>query len=102
MSRRFGFHSGEVHARKYRFSKGAAPEYALDMKDVNKISKASIRLTNDVCVLHGDGAPTDGVSGTGYNIAGKGSLYTDYTNGKLYINTGTKSSPTWTVVGTQT
>ncbi|MEO5965217.1 MAG: hypothetical protein ABIR11_07105 [Candidatus Limnocylindrales bacterium] len=32
----------------------------------------------------------------------KGSLATDTTNGKLYINTGTAASPTWTVVGTQT
>ena len=31
-----------------------------------------------------------------------GDLCKDVTNGVLYINTGTKSSPTWTVVGTQT
>lgn len=32
----------------------------------------------------------------------KGALSVDTTNGKLYINTGTASSATWTVVGTQT
>ena len=34
--------------------------------------------------------------------AEKGDLCIDSTNGKLYINTGTKASPTWTVVGAQT
>jgi hypothetical protein len=29
------------------------------------------------------------------------SLLIDLTGGKLYINTNTKASPTWTVVGTQ-
>lgn len=45
------------------------------------------------------GAP----SGSTYaGIAPKGATLTDTTNGKLYINTGTQASPTWTVVGTQT
>jgi hypothetical protein len=30
-----------------------------------------------------------------------GTLLIDRTGKKLYINTGTKASPTWTVVGTQ-
>ena len=34
--------------------------------------------------------------------AEKGALATDTTNGKVYINTGTKAATTWTVVGTQT
>ncbi len=29
------------------------------------------------------------------------SLLMDMTGGKLYINTGSKASPTWTIVGTQ-
>jgi hypothetical protein len=42
-------------------------------------------------------------SGTDFNnIAEKGQLCIDTTNAKLYINTGTKASNTWTVVGTQT
>ena len=46
--------------------------------------------------------PTDGTSGTGANIAATGCLLTDYTNGKVYINTNTLASPLWTVVGAQT
>jgi predicted phosphodiesterase len=43
------------------------------------------------------GVPTASVSG--YS---KGALAIDTTNGKLYINTGTSTSATWTVVGAQT
>lgn len=44
-----------------------------------------------------------GVPTTAFNnIAEKGALCVDITNAKLYINTGTKASNTWTVVGTQT
>lgn len=39
-----------------------------------------------------------GGAGTGTNSAGKGSQYTDYTNGKLYINGGTKAAPVWKIV----
>ncbi|MBM3458882.1 MAG: hypothetical protein FJX77_10175 [Armatimonadetes bacterium] len=50
--------------------------------------------------LRNAGAP---VNGTTYaNVAEVGALLLDTTNGKLYVNTGTKASPTWTVVGTQT
>ena len=42
------------------------------------------------------GVPTASVAGYG-----KGCLASDTTNGKLYINTGTVSSATWTVVGSQ-
>jgi hypothetical protein len=44
---------------------------------------------------------TPGVNATGLGSA-KGALLVDTTNAKLYINTGTPASPTWTVVGTQT
>jgi hypothetical protein len=33
--------------------------------------------------------------------ANPGSLLVDLTGKKLYINTGSKASPTWTIVGTQ-
>ncbi len=56
---------------------------------------------NDVRIIQSDGSPNDGSSGTGAGSAGVGSLCVDYSNGKLYINTGSKSSPTWTVVGSQ-
>lgn len=41
-----------------------------------------------------DGAPTADGPDTG-------ALVVDTTNGVLYINTGTASSATWTIVGTQ-
>lgn len=54
----------------------------------------------DLVEIVGDGVPvdyTDGTPpGTGEGVAGKGSRYTDTTNGTLYINTGTKVQPAWT------
>ena len=66
-------------------------------------STAALRVLSDYSILPmtNEGAPTDGTSGTGAGRAGKGCLLTDVTNGVLYINTGTKASPTWTIVGTQ-
>lgn len=43
------------------------------------------------------GAPTSGGSGTLKNVAQKGALLLDTTNGVLYINAGTLSSPTWSI-----
>jgi hypothetical protein len=43
------------------------------------------------------GVPSN--SRTGFS---KGALSVDTTNGKLYINTGSATSATWIVVGTQT
>lgn len=45
------------------------------------------------------GVPT---AADGVGICGKGSLCVDALNAKLYINTGTRAVPAWTVVGTQT
>lgn len=66
--------------------------------------QSSLRnLANYNCLqVTNEGAPTSGTSGTGAGYCGIGALLTDVTNGKLYINTGTKASPTWTVVGAQT
>ncbi len=44
---------------------------------------------------------TPGVDACGLN-APKGATLTDTTNGVVYINTGTPTDPTWTVVGAQT
>ena len=65
---------------------------------------ACLRALANNNLLHGvnAGAPTNGTSGTLAGYAGPGCLLTDTTNAKLYINTNTKASPTWTVVGTQT
>lgn len=57
---------------------------------------------NGVWDLMAAGTPVDGAAGTGGGWAGIGSTYRDLTAGKLYINTGTAASPTWTVVGSQT
>lgn len=43
---------------------------------------------------------TPGVNATGRG-APKGAKLTDITNGKDYINSGTPTAPTWTVVGSQ-
>ena len=44
------------------------------------------------------GAPTNGGAGTLFNVAGKGSILIDTTNGTMYQNTNTKASPTWTKI----
>jgi hypothetical protein len=67
---------------------------------VKAYTKANIRMEDDVVVMVDAGVPTNGT--TGDNFAGTGSLYVDSTGGKLYINTGAISNPTWVVVGTQT
>lgn len=46
------------------------------------------------------GAPVNGTSGTFAGKADKGSLLQDSTNAKLYQNTNTKASPTWTEIDT--
>lgn len=55
---------------------------------------------NGVFPTVGSGAPTNGT--TGKNVAGPGSLYIDYTNKLLYMNTGTLASPTWTAISVGT
>jgi hypothetical protein len=49
----------------------------------------------DVQHIYGSGAPS---ASTGANQAAIGSLYTDVSAGKLYINGGTKASPSWKIV----
>ena len=58
-------------------------------------------IDNDLIIHAISAAPVDGTSGTGANQLGIGCLLIDYTNAFLYINTGTKASPTWIKVGTQ-
>jgi hypothetical protein len=50
-------------------------------------------------IFHKAGVPA---SGDFNGQAEKGQLCVDSTNGKLHINTGTKSATVWTVVGAQT
>jgi len=44
------------------------------------------------------GAPVDGTSGTLVGVADPGDVLIDYTNKKLYVNTNTKASPTWSQI----
>jgi len=54
-------------------------------------SNVGIHLGNSIYLLWHDGVPT---GGDGW--AGQGTLVIDYTNEDIYMNTGTKASPTWT------
>ncbi len=53
------------------------------------------QANNDVWPIVDSGAPTNGTSGTGAGFAGIGSTYTDVVTGIIYVNIGTKASPTW-------
>ncbi len=87
----------------------SGPDFGMDLQDaahdgyqaVNRAfyKKAEIRLTGDALIFTNAGAPSDGV--TLDNVAGRGSLCIDVTNGFLYINTGTITDSVWTKVGTQ-
>ena len=48
-----------------------------------------------IVVTSGAGAPTRGGAGTEAGNAGPGSIYIDITNFRLYTNTNTQASPTW-------
>jgi len=91
-------HNNSTAASKFDFGLDTY-DAAHDGYNAVSFAKADVRMTNEVCILNGAGAPSNG--STGANVAGPGSLYIDVTNKKLYINTNTKASPTWTVVGTQ-
>ena len=56
-----------------------------------------LALPGGARVLSYAGVPVDGT--TGADLAAKGSLCLNYTDGKVYKNTGTKASPTWTEIG---
>ena len=45
------------------------------------------------------GTPVSGTFGAG--TLEKGGLVINTTDGKLFVNTGSKATPTWTVVGSQ-
>jgi hypothetical protein len=55
-------------------------------------------LVSGVMWFSGAGAPTNAVTGAG--VAEKGSFYIRTSNGAVYYNTGTKASPTWSLMGT--
>ena len=59
---------------------------------------------NNLLPITNAGTPTDGTSGTGVGLrgrGGKGALCYDTTNGYLFQNEGEKDDPVWGFVGTQ-
>ena len=94
--------------RQLNSNAGSGVDYGLDLHDTAlsgylsdptlplAIAKADIRMSSQVCIMHGAGVPTDGT--TGDNFAEKGSLYIDTTNGKLYVQGGAITSPAWKIV----
>lgn len=77
---------------------------SLTEKNANKgvaVASGILNFKNDIFVYTKAGTPTDGTSGTGAGYGGPGSLCVDYTNKLLYMNEGTKASPAWSKVGTQ-
>lgn len=88
-------------------------DYGVDLHDAGSahytgggdpfsVTKAAIRLPDQVCWITGAGVPVNYTDGsppaTGEGIAAIGSLYTDRTNGNLYINAGTQAEPIWKLV----
>lgn len=71
----------------------------LAKRAVNTMTVASNALTGTAPTL-AIAETTPGVDATGLGVP-KGGLLSDTTNGILYINTGSDSTPTWTKVGTQ-
>lgn len=55
------------------------------------------RANLNVWDLVGSGAPTNGVTGSGFGFAGPGSNYVDVLTGTEYVNSGTKLSPLWSI-----
>mgnify|MGYP001578652021 CR=1 FL=1 len=77
-----------------------APRYSKgDIRLGGRRTSLAASAGEDVCINRFAGTPTNGTTFAG--DCGPGSLVIDTTNGKLYINTNTKASPTWTVVGGQ-
>jgi len=72
---------------------------ALAKRAVSTITVSDVALDGSGTVAVAETTPGVNASGLG---AAKGSLLTDVTNGKLYINSGTALAPTWTLVGSQT
>lgn len=57
---------------------------------------ARLPATANVVWMSGAGVPVDGT--TGDDVAGPGYLYSDITNGNLYIQTAPVDAPVWKLV----
>lgn len=80
----------------------------IEQPPINVLSKGAgamkgclIDAANQIWILPIAVAPTSGTSGDGAGWTGPGSMLIRTDTPKLYINTGTAASPTWTVVGSQ-
>lgn len=65
------------------------------------VASGILNFENDLFVYTKAGTPTSGTAGTGAGQGGPGALCVDYTNKLLYMNEGTKASPSWGKVGSQ-
>lgn len=83
---------------------GGSCSYSVAKYDIASLAAnlAVFEAARPVLDLMGDGVPVDYTDGdpvaTGEGIAPIGSRYTDYTNGKLYLNGGTQAQPVWKLV----
>lgn len=69
---------------------------------VSLFTSTGLVLSGDTRLYTGAGVPVDYTDGdpaaTGEGEAGIGSLYLDTTNGKIYVNGGTKAEPIWKLI----
>lgn len=56
-------------------------------------------VDNKIYDVVNSGAPVNGTSGTGVNLAGPGSTLTDSLTGNKYMQVGTLASPVWVLTG---
>lgn len=74
----------------------------VDASGNDRFPAGGLRLTGDVYVTAGAGAPVDYTDGTppatGEGVMGIGSLYVRTDTGKWYTNGGTKAQPLWKLV----
>lgn len=67
----------------------------------NMMAQHKALLNADVWEVVMAGVPVDGTSGSFAGEVGKGSKLVNTLTGIWYTNTGTKASPTWTTIGSQ-
>lgn len=80
----------------------AANGHVVDANKGAASIEGGIHLGGNVWIFSFAAAMVDGTSGTGAGVAGPGSICGNSSDGKVYVNTNTQASPTWTVVGAQT
>jgi hypothetical protein len=74
---------------------GVTPWNSLPYASGTQAGPNIVQLGHDFALIVNAGVP-DATIGAGYG--GKGSLCSDVTNGNLYVNGGTKTTPSWKLV----